>query len=133
MFPKDIQYLNPFSELAEIHQNLGDASAVSKESALRCAYQVDTVISELEKLVEVTKQCKEWQCFSKLPNEYLAIFPKQCFLTSMTLSMIILSENSKACISLQANSFFMRFDSSKAELLDNLYHVHDNAGTGLLE
>lgn len=47
-------------------------------SALRRAYPIETGSSDLDKLVEVTKQCKGCQLFTKQPNRYRAVLPEQC-------------------------------------------------------
>lgn len=72
------EFLFSMSELAQVHRNLGHAPAGSVYSALRRAYPIEAGASDLDKLAEVTKQCKGCQLFSKQPNRYRAVLPEQC-------------------------------------------------------
>lgn len=71
-------YLFSTAELAQVHRNLGHATAGSVYSALRRAYPIETGASDLDKLKMITKQCKGCQMFSKQPNRYRAPLPDQC-------------------------------------------------------
>lgn len=77
-YMENAEYLFSMAELAQVHRNLGHAPAGSVYSALRRAYPIETGASDLDKLVEVTKQCKGCQLFTKQPNRYRAVLPEQC-------------------------------------------------------
>lgn len=72
------EYLFSISELAQVCQSLGHAPAESLYSALRRAYTIKIGSSDIDKLIEVTEQCKGCQLFTEQLNRYHAVLPEQC-------------------------------------------------------
>lgn len=74
-FMANTDYVFSIAELAQVHRNPGHAPSGSVYSSLRRAYPIETGSSDLDKLIEVTKQCKGCHLFTKQPNRYRTVLP----------------------------------------------------------
>jgi len=86
------EFLFSTCELAQIHRNLGHAPAGTVYSALRLVYPIEAGASDLEKLQNITAQCKGCQLCAQQPNRYRAVLPDHCvFNYDVTIDVMFIS------------------------------------------
>ena len=115
------------SKLAQIHRNLGHAPAGSVYSALRRSQLIETGCSDLEKLINIGKQCKGCQLFAKQPNRYRAVLPDQCvFNYDVALDSHVHSWQCYSACCVRTDSFLTRSTTTQARFLYYVVFFHDN-------
>lgn len=76
--PQYGSFLFSTMELAQINRNLGYAPAEAVFSVLKLAYSIETEVSDLHKLQDITQSCKGCLLYSKQPNRCRAVLPDRC-------------------------------------------------------